>query len=172
MVGSTERTTSNMKNKSDDMANFDHKEILIGALKNLVAAVMGFLLLFIVCILCGCKTQYVPIESVRTEFVDKTAEVHIIDSVIDTRFVYVKGDTVVAWRDRVKWREREQHDTVFIARVDTIRIPYPIERSLSRWEKVKMNYGGMAIGGTLVAIVILMIYLLRFCYLRKYQNNK
>lgn len=154
------------------MESIDKKEILAITLKTLAAAVMGLLLAFIICILCGCRTQYVPVEAVRTEFVDKTAMVHVIDSVTDTRFVYVKGDTVIAWRDRIKWRERELHDTVFIARTDSIRIPYPVERNLSRWEKVKMDYGGFTIGVTLIAIVILMIYLLRFCYLSKIVSNK
>lgn len=32
-------------------------------------------------------------------------------------------------------------------KADTIQVPYPVERELSFWEKTKMNFGGMAIGG-------------------------
>ncbi len=149
------------------MANFDERVILETALKSLTAGTIGLLLLFILCILSGCKTRYVPVEQVKTEFIDKVAEVQVIDSVTDTRFVYVKGDTIVAWRDRIKWREREIHDTVLIQKIDTVRLPYPTERKLSRLERIKMDYGGFAIAVTILAVAFLLIYLLRFCYLRK-----
>ncbi len=145
------------------MANNFEYEIFITALKRLGVGTICFLILFIICFLSGCKTQYIPVESVRTESIDRTAEVHIIDSITDTRFVYVKGDTIVAWRDRVKWREHEVHDTIFIEKTDSIRVPYPVERQLSKWEKIKMDYGGFAMAVTIVAVAFLLIYLLRFC---------
>ena len=80
-----------------------------------------------------------------------------MDSVTDTRFVFIKGDTVIDYRDRVKWREREVHDTLYINRTDSINVPYPVEQKLSRWEQTKMNFGGMAMSATGVLFVTLSI---------------
>ena len=108
----------------------------------------------------GCtNTKYVPIESVRTEYKDKIRDVHTTDSIVDTRFVYVKGDTVFGYRDRTKWRDRIIHDTCTIIKSDSIPMPYPVERELSRWEQAKMDFGGMALGAVVVAICVAVVWL-------------
>lgn len=112
--------------------------------------------------LCSCtSTRYVPVETVRTEYKDRVHEVQTVDSVTDTRFVYVSGDTVVSWRDRVKWRERVVRDTVRVIRTDTVREPYPVERELTRWERTKMDLGGVAFGGLAVAVCIAVVWLIK-----------
>lgn len=119
------------------------------------------LALLLLCALCiGCtRTVYTPVETVRTE---KDVEVRFLtDTVVqnDTRFIYVKGDTVIDWRDR--WREhiKEVHDTVYVERTDSIPVPYPVERELSRWERAKMDYGGFAISAVAVALCIAVAWL-------------
>lgn len=112
--------------------------------------------------LCSCtSTRYVPVETVRTEYKDRVHEVQTVDSVTDTRFVWVSGDTVVSWRDRVKWRERVVRDTVRVIRTDTVREPYPVERELTRWERTKMDLGGVAFGGLAVAVCIAVVWLIK-----------
>ena len=95
-------------------------------------------------ILCGCspKTVYVPVESVRTEYKDRNMSQFVTDTVHDIRFVWVKGDTVHDIREREHVRLVSVHDTCLFERIDTIRVPYPVERQLTRWEKTKMDYGG------------------------------
>ena len=87
----------------------------------------------------------------------------LTDTVIqnDTRFIFVKGDTVIDWRDR--WRERikEVHDTLYIERTDTVRVPVPVERKLKKWEQTKMDFGGAAIGATVVVLCIAVIWLIK-----------
>lgn len=120
---------------------------------------MGITMLIFLCLLSeGCSRKvYVPVETVRTEYKDKINTEYIVDSVTDTRFVFIKGDTVIDYRDRVKWREREVHDTLYINRTDSINVPYPVEQKLSRWEQTKMNFGGMAMSATGVLFVTLSI---------------
>ncbi len=127
------------------------------------------LLILMAGILASCKTavEYIPVETVKTEYQDRIAEVKVVDSVVDSRIVYVKGDTMIAWRDRIRWRDREVHDSIYSEKADTINIPFPIEKTLTRWEKVKMNFGGVAIVCVLICILILLFYLLRFCYSHK-----
>lgn len=122
-----------------------------------------FLFSITIVLLCsGCTRKvYVPLESVRTEKDMVTR--WLTDTVIqnDTRFIFVKGDTVIDWRDR--WRERikEVHDTLYIERTDTVRVPVPVERKLKKWEQTKMDFGGAAIGATVVVLCIAVIWLIK-----------
>lgn len=107
------------------------------------------------------RTTYVPVESVRTEYRDREVERLVTDTVRDTRFVWVKGDTVVDVREKERIRRVEIHDTCFMERTDTIRVPYPIERKLTRWEQTKMDLGGFSLGGLVIAVCIAVIWLIK-----------
>ena len=120
-------------------------------------------LLILLCIISGsCSRKvYVPVERVHTEFKDRVNEVTVHDSVTDSRLIYVQGDTVIDWRERVRWRNREVHDTVREVIRDSVPVPYPVERKLTRWEQTKMDFGGMAMGGLAIALCIAVIWLIR-----------
>lgn len=108
-------------------------------------------------LLWGCATtRYVPVETVRTEKEEVTK--WRVDTVSqgDTRFVYVKGDTVIDWRDRWRERVREVHDTLYIERTDSVAVPYPVEKPLSKWERAKVDWGGWAIGALAVVVTTLV----------------
>ncbi len=139
------------------MTNFD-KEMLNEFLRGLASAAIMTILLVLLCVMCGCKTtEYVPVETVRTEYRDRVNTEHVVDSVMNDKFVYINGDTVFIYQDRIKWRTEVKHDSVYINKTDTIRVPYPVERKLSRWEQAKMDFGGIAFGGIVVAIIIIAI---------------
>ena len=111
-------------------------------------------------VLCGCtRTVYEPVETVRTE--KDVVTRWLTDTVIqsDTRFIFVKGDTVIDWRDRWRERTKEVHNTVYIERTDSVPVPYPVERELSRWERVKVDYGGFALGlvGSVLAVAVIWL---------------
>ncbi len=123
---------------------------------------MRWLVMLMPALLCGCTaTRYVPVETVRTEkeYVDRWRTDTVLQG--DTRFIFVKGDTVIDWRDR--WRDRvtEVHDTCFIERADTVAVPYPVERELSRWERAKMDFGGLAIGGVAAVLCAAVLWLIK-----------
>lgn len=119
--------------------------------------------------LCSCTRKiYVPVENtvMRTDTV-YSAKLRV-DSVIfrDSVAVIQKGDTVFLTRYRDRYRVREHTDTVYQSVIDSVKVsvPYPVERELTRWEKVKMDAGGFAIGaGTalLVAVIALLIWLIK-----------
>lgn len=44
---------------------------------------------------------------------------------------------------------------------DSIPVPYPVERKLSRWEQTKMDFGGFAMGGVAVALCVAVIWLIK-----------
>lgn len=112
--------------------------------------------------LLGCKsTEYIPVESVSTEYRDREVERIVNDTVHDTRFVWVKGDTVVDIRDR--WHRSIEiiHDTCYVEHTDSVAVPYPVEKRLSRWQQAKMDFGGMAMGGVAIALCIVAFWLIR-----------
>ncbi len=150
--------------KDDDYRDYDECEegravgfALCMSLTLLIVIVIGIALMLSAC----TTTKYVPVETVRTEYKDKMHEVITTDTVTDTRFVYVKGDTVVDWRDRVRWRDRVVHDSVYITLTDSVPVPYPVERELSAWERAKQDYGGWAMAVCVAAVVALAAWMAR-----------
>lgn len=68
--------------------------------------------------------------------------------------------TIESQRDSI--RELEQR--LSSVRTDSIPVPYPVERELTKWEKAKMEAGGWAIGaGTalLAAVIALLVWLIK-----------
>ncbi len=117
---------------------------------------VGILLMAVLMGSCTRKV-YVPVEStaVRTDTVYQ-AQVRV-DSVVfrDSVAVVQIGDTVYKTKYRDRFRYSERIDTVYQAVVDSVekRVPYPVERKLTRWEHTKMDFGGMFLGG-LIAVVV------------------
>ena len=120
------------------------------------------ILVVLVAILCYCcrTTQYVPVETVRydTTYVNKLK----VDSIYDKEFVYVNGDTIFQYKYLYKYKMLR--DTVYMSKVDSIQVPYPVERKLTRWEQFKINIGGYAVFAIVVTILIVfgrLIYKLK-----------
>lgn len=146
---------------------------------------------------CGAHTTYVPVETVRTEYLatDTTGMYErlrsffesmyhreassdsLIDRTKETVVLKENGDTARHDRERVVYvashRERElehkvqQRDSTIKAlrlqlesvKSDSIPVPYPVEKQLSRWEQAKMDFGGMALGGMAVVICFVVAWL-------------
>lgn len=124
------------------------------------AAVVWWLVIIIavIMLLCGCKSvQYVPIESVRTEYVVQERVKYDSIYMRDSIAVKSKADTVYLekYKYLYKYMFVNKNDTVI--KNDTINIPYPVERSLSRWESMKMELGGIAMGISIGLIIYLVI---------------
>lgn len=126
----------------------------------------GIMACILISLLSGCKSvQCVPVETVRTDSVYIDRYQH--DSIYQRDSIFVNrwtaGDTV--YQDKVVWkyvyRDKVVYDTVAILRSDTVRVPYPVERRLTKWEQVRLNVGGWAIGCMVITIIIFSIYIIR-----------
>lgn len=102
--------------------------------------------------LAGCTSvKYVPIESVTHDSIYisrlERDSIHVHDSIYME--VRTKSDTVYQTKyvQKVVYRDAMRTDTMVVERIDTLRIPYPVKRELSRWEQIKLDFGGMVIGG-------------------------
>ena len=112
-------------------------------MKRLVYIIM--LLILAACFI-SCRTQYIPVESVRTEY--KTRDSIRIDSIYqrDSIYTLVKGDTAYQYRYKYLYRYLTINRTDTILKNDSIRVPYLVEKKLNRWQSIKMELGGWAFG--------------------------
>ena len=113
-----------------------------------------------VLLLCACsRVQYVPVREVerRIEYRDSVRydSIHVADST----YLRVSPDTVYQYRLRTEYRYLFLNQTDTILRHDTVQVPVPVERRLSRWEQVKMDFGGMAIGGSIVIVSAILMWI-------------
>ncbi|MDE5887382.1 MAG: hypothetical protein K2H46_07340 [Muribaculaceae bacterium] len=131
------------------------------------------------------RTEYIEADTTAiynrllTLFKSKRENSSRIDSLIDrekeTVVLNVQGDTVKLTRthyiyvssNREKELEIENNtlrDSVSTLNTrlesvknDSIPVPYPVERELSRWERTKMDFGGIAFGGVGASVVIIAL---------------
>ena len=125
------------------------------------------MLLFLL-LLCGCRTEYVPIESVRYDSV--MIEKLMRDSVFvrDSVYLQEKGDTIYKYKDRFVYVYKNRVDTFFAEKIREIEIPVPVERKLTWWERVKLNYAEWVIA---VLVAIALVYALRQWLARKIRKE-
>lgn len=112
--------------------------------------------------LTGCKTvKFVPVPEYHTLYKTRVDTVRRLDSVYfrDSVFIAAKGDTV--YLTKTHWRERFRNvyhikaDTVM--QQDSVRVPYPVEKPLTKWQRWKMDMGGWAMGVLAVLVILVML---------------
>ena len=125
------------------------------------------MLLFLL-LLCGCRTEFVPVESVRYDSV--MIEKMMRDSVFVRDSVYLKekGDTVFKYKDRFVYVYKNRVDTFFAEKIREIEVPVPVERKLTWWERVKLNYAEWVIA---VLVAIALVYAIRQWLARKIRKE-
>lgn len=110
------------------------------------------LLIAVAALLCSCKTQYVPVETVKTEterVVDiKRDSIYVLDSV----FVREAHDTIYITRWRTEYKEALRIDTLNIERIDTLYRIVEVEVKLTKIQQLKMDVGA----GVMYAVPILI----------------
>ena len=116
---------------------------------------VGVLLWMLIILLAGfvliglgaCRSvRYIPVESVRLDSV--VTILHHRDSIYQHDSVYIKerADTLLIERWHTRWRDRVSLDTMYISKVDTIRVPVPVERKLSKAERTYITIGKCSVG--------------------------
>lgn len=138
----------------------NQRRVAWSVLTLLYAGAWGALLWLVAVLAAGCsKTVYVPAETTRTEH-ERTA-MWRTDTVIerDTVSVLQRGDSIISETVKWRWRTKETRDTVVVGRTDSVAVPYPVERGLTRWERTKMDYGGLALSAMAVALCMAVAWL-------------
>lgn len=108
----------------------------------------------LVLLLPGCsRVQYVPMQTVlKDSIVFHRID---IDSVVikDSIFIDRTKDTVYKYVER--WQEKYiiRNDTTVIERVDSIPVEVKVEKQLTRWQQIKIDYGDNVLV-MLVAVIV------------------
>lgn len=106
----------------------------------------------IVLCLVGCKTQYVPVETVKTEVVKELEIQRDSIYVLDSVFVREAHDTVYITKWRTEYKEALRVDTFRVERIDTLNTIVEVEKKLTKVQQLKMDVGA----GVLYAVPILI----------------
>lgn len=127
------------------MDDIDYKRLLKEFGMMLLAFIASLVIYGVIGMLTSCRSvKYVPVPEYHTEYKVKTDSFVKRDSVWvkDSVWLWMKGDTVYKERWCMKYNDRyvyrNKKDTVI--QTDSVRVPYPVKRELSRWEKVKLDW--------------------------------
>lgn len=162
--------------------NISPEKMLERAVKNTLYGcctyAVGFVIVLLLCIFLGsCTTiRTVTVERITHDTLNVTQ--HQRDSIYLHDSIYVrertKGDTVfldvIRWR--TEYRDRWLHDSIFATRVDSIPVPYPVEkpvpRPLSWFQQMQIWLGRMV----LVALAVLAGWFILHWWLRLKKITK
>lgn len=130
----------------------------------------------VVCFFLGsCKTEYVPIETVKTEYHHTRDSIHHTDSIIkETQLTIMQLDSEAMAQYGIKLENAEkawlvlqkeleskirklmEHKTDSFIKTDTIRVPIPVVTNKVRWQD-KAAYIGVGLVISLIIIVVIFI---------------
>lgn len=139
---------------------------------------------------CSCRTKYVPVEGQKDSVVvEKLVEVQLPpDSATIQALLECdeNGKVVLAWLDIANSKNAQaqltidslgnllakmktQPDTVYLPSKEVtvnkeVKVPYPVEKELTKWQKFRMDFGGWAIGIVVITILVVvgwMVYKLK-----------
>lgn len=131
----------------------------IGCGLSFVAMLM---LLLLALLFGGCTTtRYVPIVERHTDTLRITQYQRDSVYIHDSTYIHEKGDTVFFEKWHTRWRDRILHDTIYQSKTDSIPNPYPVPAELTKWQRLKVDWGGWAFLGIGVVLIISIFYIIR-----------
>lgn len=118
-----------------------------------------FYIVFLMSGICftSCRSiKYVPVETVRTEY--RTRDSIRYDSIYQRDSVYLmfKGDTVYKYKEKYLYKYLFLNKTDTVIKTDSIQVPYPVEKQLTKWQAIKIELGGWAFG-IIIAFALIIV---------------
>lgn len=131
---------------------------------------MGLMGLMGILMLVSCKTKYVVVPEYHEVIVNKHDTLMTRDSIYERDSIYIikSGDTVTTYRIKYVYMDRWRDRVVYrdSLRVDSVRVPYPVEKKLGLWDRTVL-----AVAKPIIALVIVALALLLIRYLiRRYSS--
>ena len=152
--------------KRDNLSRFEWEDAYR---KGITIMLGGCVQLFLLAMTsCSSVRQPVAIEHIvfKTDTLYKTNVSVDTFRVLDSVFVnqYVKGDTIYKEKTSYKWRDKVsvRVDTLYKTAIitDSIRMPIPVVRELSAWEKTSMRVGKLTIGVVVIVAILIPLWLI------------
>lgn len=133
-------------------------------------------------LVCSCRTvKYVPVESnADSVVVEKLVEVQLPPDSATIRALLEcdeNGKVVLNWLDIANSKNAQaqltidslgnllakmktQSDTVYLSSKEVtvtneVKVPYPVEKELTKWQKFRIDFGGWAIGIVIITILVI-----------------
>lgn len=138
-------------------------------------------------LICSCRTvKYVPVESNADSIVvEKLVEVQLPPDSATIRALLEcdeNGKVVLSWLDIVNSKNAQaqltidslgnllakmktQPDTIYLPTKEVVvskkeKVPYPVEKELTRWQLMKLELGGWAFGIILIITIVIIVLLI------------
>nr|WP_246593108.1 hypothetical protein [Caecibacteroides pullorum] len=140
-------------------------------------------IIFLMSTICSCRSvKYVPVESsVDSIVVEKLVEVQLPPDSATIRALLEcdeNGKVVLSWLDIANSKNaqaqlaidslgnllakmRTQQDTIYLPSKEVtvtkeVKVPYPVEKELTRWQQMKLELGGWAFG-IIIAFALIIV---------------
>ena len=87
----------------------------------------------------------------------------MIDRVLIRDSVYERHvhDTVYKYKERETVRYLAMRDTLYVERRDSVSVPYPVERKLTKWEAARMRMGDILLVSVNIVLIYVVIWMIR-----------
>ena len=141
----------------------------------------GIAIVIILLLLLSCKSiKYVPVETVRTEYINRTDTFSRTDTLISERETIIReADSSLVAKLGLQLKNNEkaililrkelekqaskefEHKTDTIIKTDSIQVPYPVKTGLTTGQKLRIGLACFLCSCAL-AIIIVIVLRLRF----------
>ena len=114
-------------------------------------------------LLSACLPSYRTIHTESSVKDSLLISHRFIDKTIyrDSIFERWRNDTLYIYKERLVDRYIYTGDTVYIERRDSISVPVPVERQLTKWEQFKMDWGVRFMVISLIFVLLVFLRLFR-----------
>ena len=129
---------------------------------NKFTTIIIFLTIFI---FSSCRTQYVAIPEYHNIEVTKHDTLIVRDSIMEKDSIYIhqKNDTILKEKFTIKYRDKWRDKIVYrdSIKVDSIKVPYPVQRELTymqrTWIKIGKTLSGLSILGIIIGLLLIIV---------------
>lgn len=153
--------------------------------------IITILSIFAMFVICSCRSiKYVPIEGqIDSVVVEKLVEVQLPPDSATIRALLEcdeNGRVVLRWLDIANSKNAQAQmtidslgnllakmrtlpDTVYLPSKEVVvskmeKVPYPVEKELTRWQQFRLDVGGWAIG---IICIVILVFVIRFIIVKR-----
>lgn len=151
----------------DDASQEDIELYQRVAVKSMFSGFLMFIIAILLCALFGSCTTPKVVTIERTTHDTLTVTRQQRDSIFLRDSIYVRehtqGDTVFLEVNRwhTQYRDRWHHDSIYATRVDSIPVPYPVEKPvpqpLTTWQQLQLWLGRLVLLALALAAAVFIL---------------
>ena len=147
----------------DQYQGMTDKQKLRAVCWQMVVYLLAIAIGMIVCsFFTSCKSvEYVFVPQTHTDTLIQTKIQHDSIYINDSTVITEKGDTVKIEKWHTKYVEKQVHDTLYIAKTDSVPAPYPVIKEvpaeLSWWQQTRLHIANILLWSLLIVGIVWII---------------